>query len=53
MCKKIIGIVGKQDNTDSIWSYIEINNEIKECLNKNGALAIGIIPQDWNLKIWR
>ena len=41
--KKIIGIVGKPDNTSSQWSYIEINNEIKENINEFGALCIGII----------
>lgn len=50
MRKALIGIVGKPDNTDDMWSYIEINNEIKECVNKNNALAIGIIPQDLKYK---
>lgn len=50
MKKALIGIVGKPDNTDDMWSYIEINNEIKECVNKNNALAIGIIPQDLKYK---
>ena len=50
MTKVLIGIVGKPDNTDDEWSYILINNEIKQCLNRNGALAIGIIPQDLKYK---
>lgn len=50
MKKALIGIVGKPDDTDNIFSYIKINNEIKECVNKNNALAIGIIPQDLKYK---
>lgn len=50
MKKALIGIVGKPDNTNDIWSYIEINNDIKECINKNNALAIGIMPQDLKYK---
>lgn len=50
MEKVIIGIVGKPDNTDSMWSYIEINNEISECIIKNNALTLGIIPQDLKFK---
>ncbi len=46
----IIGIVGKPDNTESQWSYIEINSDIKEIINKFGALCIGIIPQDLKYK---
>ena len=48
--KKIIGIVGKPDNTSSQWSYIEVNNEIKENINEFGALCIGILPQDGKYK---
>ena len=43
--KPIIGIVGKPQCDDIIWNKICISNEIKDALNKNGALAIGIIPQ--------
>ena len=43
--KPIIGIVGKPQCDDIIWNKICISNEIKDVLNKNGALAIGIIPQ--------
>lgn len=50
MEKIIIGIVGKPDNTTNQWSYIEINNDIKESINKFGALCIGIIPQDHKYK---
>lgn len=50
MNKVLIGIVGKPDNTENIWSYIEINNEIRECITKNNGLAIGILPQDSKFK---
>ncbi len=43
--KPIIGIVGKPQCDDIIWNKICISNEIKDALNKNGAIAIGIIPQ--------
>ena len=47
MNKPLIGIVGKPDNTDDLWSYIKVNSDIRQCLNKNNALAIGILPQDF------
>ena len=50
MNKVLIGIVGKPDNSESIRSYIEINNEIRECIIKNNGLAIGILPQDSKFK---
>lgn len=50
MNKVLIGIVGKPDNTENIWSYIEINNEINECITRNDGLTIGIIPQDSKFK---
>lgn len=50
MNKVLIGIVGKPDNTENMWSYIEINNEIRECVIKNNGLAIGILPQDLKFK---
>ena len=50
MNKVIIGIVGKPDNTDRQFSYIQINNDIKEALNEYNALCIGIIPQDAKYK---
>ncbi len=43
--KPIIGIVGKPQCDDVIWNKICVSNEIKDALNDNGALAIGIIPQ--------
>ncbi len=46
MKKVIIGIVGKPDNTTDYWNYIEVNDDIKECINEFGALCIGIMPQD-------
>lgn len=50
MNKVLIGIVGKPDNTNNMWSYIEVNNEIRECINRNNGLTIGIIPQDFKFK---
>lgn len=50
MSKVLIGIVGKPDNTSDMWSYIMINDEIKQMINKNNALAIGIMPQDTKFK---
>ncbi len=43
--KPIIGIVGKPQCDDVIWNKICISNEIKDAVNKNGGVAIGIIPQ--------
>lgn len=43
--KPVIGIVGKPQCDDVIWNKICVSNEIKDALNSNGALAIGIIPQ--------
>lgn len=43
--KPIIGIVGKPQCDDIIWNKICISNEIKDAINKNGGVAIGIIPQ--------
>lgn len=43
--KPIIGIVGKPQCDDIIWNKICISNEIKDAINKNGGIAIGIIPQ--------
>ncbi len=43
--KPIIGIVGKPQCDDVIWNKICISNEIKDTVNKNGGVAIGIIPQ--------
>ena len=43
--KPIIGIVGKPQCDDVIWNKICISNEIKDAVNKNGGIAIGIIPQ--------
>ena len=43
--KPIIGIVGKPQCDDIIWNKICISNEIKDAVNKNGGIAIGIIPQ--------
>ena len=43
--KPIIGIVGKPQCDDVIWNKICISNEIKDAINKNGGVAIGIIPQ--------
>lgn len=43
--KPIIGIVGKPQCDDIIWNKICISNEIKDAINNNGGIAIGIIPQ--------
>lgn len=43
--KPIIGIVGKPQCDDIIWNKICISNEIKDAVNMNGAIAVGIIPQ--------
>lgn len=43
--KPIIGIVGKPQCDDVIWNKICISNEIKDAVNINGGVAIGIIPQ--------
>ena len=43
--KPIIGIVGKPQCDDIIWNKICISNEIKDALNENGAVVIGIVPQ--------
>ena len=50
MSKVLIGIVGKPDHTDDMWSYIEANNDIRECIKRNNGLTIGIIPQDFKFK---
>lgn len=43
--KPIIGIVGKPQCDDVIWNKICISNEVKDAVNSNGALAVGILPQ--------
>ena len=43
--KPIIGIVGKPQCDDIIWNKICISNEIKDAINNNGGVAIGILPQ--------
>ena len=43
--KPIIGIVGKPQCDDIIWNKICVSNEIKDVINKNGGIAIGILPQ--------
>lgn len=48
--KPIIGIVGKPQCDDIIWNKICISNEIKDAVNKNNAIAIGIIPQSQSLE---
>lgn len=47
--KPIIGIVGKPQCDDG-WNKICVSNEIKDAINANGALAIGIIPQSLSIK---
>ena len=43
--KPIIGIVGKPQCDDVIWNKICVSNEIKDAINNNGGIAIGILPQ--------
>lgn len=43
--KPIVGIVGKPQCDDVIWNKICVSNEIKDAVNKNGGIAIGILPQ--------
>lgn len=43
--KPIVGIVGKPQCDDIIWNKICVSNEIKDAVNKNGGIAIGILPQ--------
>lgn len=43
--KPIVGIVGKPQCDDVIWNKICVSNEIKDAVNKNGGIVIGILPQ--------
>ena len=43
--KPIVGIVGKPQCDYIIWNKICVSNEIKDAVNKNGGIAIGILPQ--------
>lgn len=43
--KPVIGIVGKPQCDDIIWNKICISNEIKDAINANGGIAVGILPQ--------
>lgn len=49
MKKPIIGIVGKPAMTTDMWHYMEIVDDIRYVLVKNGALAVGILPTEEKL----
>ena len=44
--KPIIGIVGKPSMNIDMWHYMEIVDDIRFALEKNGALVIGLLPTD-------
>lgn len=44
--KPVIGIVGKPCMETDMWHYMEIVDDIRYCLVKNGALAVGILPSE-------
>ena len=46
MSKPIIGIVGKPSIEKDMWHYMEIVDDIRYTLIKNGAIAIGLLPTD-------
>lgn len=46
MIKSVIGIVGKPSMESDMWHYMEICDDIRYALIKNGALAVGILPTD-------
>ncbi len=46
MIKPVIGIVGKPSMESDMWHYMEICDDIRYALIKNGALAVGILPTD-------
>ena len=49
MNKPIIGIVGKPSIETDMWHYMNIVDDIRYALVKNGALVIGILPQEQKL----
>ena len=46
MEKAIIGIVAKPALVQDMWHYMEIVDDIRLALQKNDALAVGIIPTE-------
>lgn len=44
--KPVIGIVGKPSLEKDMWHYMEIVDDIRYVLIKNGALAVGILPSE-------
>jgi len=46
MEKAIIGIVAKPALVQDMWHYMEIVDDISLALQKNDALAVGIIPTE-------
>lgn len=45
--KPVIGIVSKNITHEKFynWSWQRINNDVRYAINKNGAIALGIMPQ--------
>jgi putative glutamine amidotransferase len=53
MCKPIIGIVGKTDfyeDEKNFWKTININDEFRYLVVKNGGIPISILPTDNTMK---
>lgn len=46
MIKPVIGIVGKPSMETDMWHYMEIVDDIRYVLIKNGALVVGVLPSD-------
>lgn len=46
MIKPIIGIVGKPAMEKDMWYYMQIVDDIRYSLIKNGALVIGLLPTE-------
>lgn len=47
--KPVIGIVAKPSRKTDMWSYMEIVDNIRYVLVKNGALAVGLLPTEAKL----
>lgn len=50
MKKPIIGIVAKRGIVPDMWQYMEIVDNIRYVLVKNGALVVGVLPSDRKLE---
>ncbi len=51
MEKLVIGIVGKPSIEKDMWHYMEIVDDIRYVLTKNGALAVGLLPSEKKTRI--